>query len=172
MPIPPIGGKIPVGKTPGFVAIAPNGKFAYIANRAAGVVTVVDTAIDKVVATIPIPDGPPQYLAFAPDGSRLYVSVFNDPDRSINRVAVLDTQTNTVLTTIPVGSRPFALAVKPDGSEIYVPNHDSGTVSVIDTKTNTLVTDIRVQAEPALGRRSPRTAPAPTPPTTSRTWSA
>jgi YVTN family beta-propeller protein len=147
-PIPSVVGEIPVGKTPGFVAIAPNGTFAYVANRAAGVVTVVDTAIDTVVATIPIPDGPPQYLAFPPDGTRLYVSVFNDPDRSINRVAVLDTQTNTVLTTIKVGSRPYALAVKPDGSEIYVPNHDSGTVSVIDTRSNTLVTDIRVRPNP------------------------
>jgi YVTN family beta-propeller protein len=147
-PIPAVAGEIPVGNTPGFVAIAPSGSFAYVANRAAGVVTVVDTAIDKVVATIPIPDGPPQYLAFSPDGSRLYVSVFNDPDRSINRVAVLDTQTNTVLTTIKVGTRPYALAVNPDGSEIYVPNHDSGTVSVIETKGNTLVTDIRVKPNP------------------------
>ena len=91
VPIPAIAGEIPVGSTPGYVAIAPNGTFAYVANRAAGVVTVVDTAIDKVVATIPLPDGPPQYLAFAPDGSRLYVSVFQDSDRSINEVAVLDT---------------------------------------------------------------------------------
>ena len=148
VPIPPVRGQVAVGKTPGFVAIAPNGKFAYIANRAAGVVTVVDTAISEVVATIPIPDGPPQYLAFAPDGQRLYVSVFNDPDRSINEVAVLDTQTNTVVTTIKVGSRPYALDVKPDGSEIYVPNHDSGTVSVIDTAANALVTDIRVKPNP------------------------
>jgi len=148
VPIPAIGGEVPVGQTPGFVAIAPDGKFAYIANRDAGVITVVDTAIDKVVATIPIPNGPPQYLAFAPDGTRLYISVFNDPDHSINGVAVLDTATNTVLTTIKVGSRPYALAVKPDGSQIYVPNHDSGTVSVIDTKTNTLVTDIRVKPNP------------------------
>jgi YVTN family beta-propeller protein len=148
VPIPSVHEEVQVGKTPGFVAMAPGGKFAYIANRGAGVVTVVDTAIDKVVATIPIPDGPPQYLAFAPDGTRLYVSVFNDPDRSINRVAVLDTQSNTVLTTIKVGSRPYALAVKPDGSEIYVPNHDSGTVSVIDTRSNSLVSDIRVKPNP------------------------
>ena len=147
-PIPAIAGEIPVGNTPGYVAIAPSGSFAYIANRAAGVVTVVDTAVDKVVATIPSPDGPPQYLAFSPDGSRLYVSVFQDSDRSINEVAVLDTQTNTVLTTIKVGTRPYALAVKPDGSEIYVPNHDSGTISVIETKGNTLVTDIRVKPNP------------------------
>ena len=101
MPIPTASDQIAVGETPGFVTIAPNGSFAYIANRAADVITVVDTAIDKVVATIPIPDGPPQYLAFAPDGSRLYIGVFNDPDRSINKVVVLDTQTNTVLTTAP-----------------------------------------------------------------------
>ncbi len=148
LPIPSVGGEIPVGETPGFVAIAPNGKFAYVANRGAGVVTVVDTAINKVVAQIPIPDGPPQYLAFAPDGRRLYVSVFKDPDRSINEVAVLDTLSNRVITTIPVGTRPFALAVKPDGSEIYVPNHDSGTVSVIDTRTDSFVTDIQVKANP------------------------
>jgi YVTN family beta-propeller protein len=148
VPIPAVAGEIQVGKTPGFVAIAPNGKFAYVANRAAGIVTVVDTAIDKVVATIPIPDGPPQYLAFAPDGKRLYVSVFNDPDRSINEVAVLDSQTNTVLTTIKVGTRPYALDVTPDGSQIYVPNHDSGTVSVIDTASNALVTDVRVKPNP------------------------
>jgi actin-like ATPase involved in cell morphogenesis len=48
VPIPAIAGEIPVGSTPGYVAIAPNGTFAYVANRAAGVVTVVDTAIDKV----------------------------------------------------------------------------------------------------------------------------
>lgn len=148
VPIPSVAGEIPVGSTPGFVAINPSGKFAYVANRAARVVTVVDTAIDKVVATIPIADGPPQYLAFAPDGSRLYVSVFNDPDRSINRVVVLDTQTNSVVTAIPVGSRPFALAVRPDGAEIYVPNHDSGTVSVIDTQALKVVTDIRVKPNP------------------------
>jgi YVTN family beta-propeller protein len=148
LPIPAVGGEIPVGQTPGFVAIAPNGKFAYVANRGAGFVTVVDTAINKVVAQIPIPDGPPQYLAFAPDGRRLYVSVFKDPDRSINEVAVLDTLSNRVITTIPVGTRPYALAVKPDGSEIYVPNHDSGTVSVIDTRTDSLVTDIQVKPNP------------------------
>ena len=161
MPIPTASDQIAVGETPGFVTIAPNGSFAYIANRAADVITVVDTAIDKVVATIPIPDGPPQYLAFAPDGSRLYISVFNDPDRSINKVVVLDTQTNTVLTTIEVGTRPYALAVKPDGSEIYVPNHDSGTVSVIETENNTLVTDIRVKPNPHWVEFS-KMAPAPT----------
>ncbi|MEU7811105.1 Hsp70 family protein, partial [Pseudonocardia sp. NPDC049154] len=147
VPIPSLGATIPVGRTPGFIALSPNGRLAYIANRNAGVLTVMDTAGDKVVAVVPVEAGPPQYLAFAPDGTRAYVSIFND-QRTINLVGVLDTSTNTITSTIPVGVRPFALAVSPDGSKLYVPNHDSGTITVIDTATETVVHDIRVAPNP------------------------
>jgi YVTN family beta-propeller protein len=147
VPIPSLGATVPVGRTPGFIALSPNGRLAYIANRNAGVVTVVDTSVDKVVATIPVQAGPPQYLAFAPDGKRVYVSIFND-QKTINVVGVLDTTSNSITSTIPVGTRPFALAVTPDGSKLYVPNHDSGTVSVIDTASSTLVHDIKVAPNP------------------------
>ena len=68
---------------PGLVAIAPNGTFAYVANLGAGVVTVVDTAIDNLVATIPIPDGPPQYLGSHPTarGSTSACSTTRTPRR-------------------------------------------------------------------------------------------
>jgi YVTN family beta-propeller protein len=69
VPIPALGTPVQVGKTPGFVAVSPNGRHAYVANRDAQLVTVVDTAINQVTATIPIPAGPPQFLAFAPDGA-------------------------------------------------------------------------------------------------------
>ncbi|WP_448618961.1 YncE family protein [Geodermatophilus sp. URMC 65] len=69
MPIPSIGEPIDVGATPGFVAVSPNGRQLYVANRTAGVVTVVDSAVDAVTATIPVPAGSPQFLTFAPDGS-------------------------------------------------------------------------------------------------------
>ncbi len=71
--IPALGVTIPVGKTPGFVVVSPNGRHAYITNRDAQLITVLDTAVDKVTATIPISAGPPQFLAFAPDGRTLYV---------------------------------------------------------------------------------------------------
>lgn len=58
--IPALGATIPVGKTPGFVVVSPNGRHAYIANRAAQLITVLDTAVNKVTATIAIPAGPPQ----------------------------------------------------------------------------------------------------------------
>jgi molecular chaperone DnaK len=147
VPIPSIGQTVAVGNTPGFVVVAPNGRQAYIANRTAGVVTVVDTAVNRVTATIPVPAGPPQFLAFSPDGRRIYVSVWND-ERTIAAVGVLDTTTNSIIATIPVRTRPYLAAVTPDGTKLYVPNHDSGTVSVIDTATNAVTSEIRVAPNP------------------------
>ncbi|MDD7939422.1 Hsp70 family protein [Actinomycetospora lutea] len=147
VPIPTLGTPVPAGQTPGYAQVSPNGRLVYVANRAAGVVTVVDTSVNAVTATIPITSGPPQYLTFAPDGKRVYVSVFDDA-RTIAAVSVLDTTTNQVVATIPVQTRPFAAAVSPDGARLWVPNHDSGSVSVIDTASNTLIRDVKVAPNP------------------------
>ena len=105
---------MPVGPTPGYMEIAPNGRYAYIANRAAGLLTVFDTTINAVTGTIPVPDGGPQFVAFSPDGIFAYVSIFNN-ERTINEVAVLDTANSQFIARVPTGVRPFALDVTPDG---------------------------------------------------------
>jgi 40-residue YVTN family beta-propeller repeat len=120
------GDPIPVGQTPGFVAISPDGRVAYIANRDAGVVTVLDMTINRVIARIPVPAGPPWFIALTPDGSHAYVSIYN-ADKTINLVAVLDTRTTKLLGTIPVEQKPYALAVSPDQRFVYVPSHDTRT---------------------------------------------
>ena len=61
-------------------------------------------------------------------------------DAGSNTVSVIDTATNTVVSTIPVGSIPFGVGVTPDGSKVYVANQGSNTVSVIDTATNAVST--------------------------------
>jgi len=145
--IPALGGIIPVGKTPGFVAVSPNGRHAYIANRNAQVLTVVDTAINQVTATIPIPTGPPQFLAFAPDSRTLYVTIFND-QRTIHAIDVLDTATNAVIATIPQPARPYLPAVSRDGKRLFVPNHDTASLSVVGTDTNSVIAEIHVAPNP------------------------
>ena len=147
VPIPSIGATIEVGETPGFVVAAPNGRQLYVANRTAGVVTVVDTAVDEVTARIRIDAGPPQFINFSPDGRRAYVSVW-DEERTVAAVSVLDTTTNSVVETIPVDTRPFLSAVSPDGKWVYVPNHDTDSVSVIDAATDELVTNFTVPPNP------------------------
>jgi len=37
-----------------------------------------------------------------------------------NTVSVIDTATDTVIATIPVGLTPFGVAVSPDGSKVYI----------------------------------------------------
>ena len=59
-----------------------------------------------------------------------------------NTVSVIDTTTNTVSATIPVGVGAFGVAVTPDSTKVYVTNQNSSTVSVIDAATNTVSTTI------------------------------
>ncbi|MFR9802752.1 Hsp70 family protein [Pseudonocardia sp. RS010] len=147
VPTPTVKSTVSAGPMPNFIAIAPNGRFAYIANRTAGVVSVLETATNELTATIPVTAGPPQYVTFAPDGSRAYVSVFDDAGR-VAVIAVIDTSANAVIATIPVTSRPYIPAVSPDGAEVYVPDHDSAAISVIETATGAVSMDLKVAPNP------------------------
>jgi YVTN family beta-propeller protein len=65
-----------------------------------------------------------------------------------NTVSVIDTASNTVTSTIPVGTYPLGVAVTPDGAKAYITNNGSGTVSAIATATNTIVATIPVGQNP------------------------
>jgi YVTN family beta-propeller protein len=54
-----------------------------------------------------------------------------------NTISVIDTASNIVVATIPVGVFPFGVAITPDGTRAYVANDN--TISVIDTASNTVV---------------------------------
>ena len=54
----------------------------------------------------------------SPDGSKVYVT-----NNLSNTVSVINTATNTVTATIPVGANPFGVSVSPDGSKVYVANN-------------------------------------------------
>ena len=74
---------------------------------------------------------------------KAYVGLFKD-----NAVAVLDTSTNQVLSTIPVPPGPHGLVVTPDGRKVYVSSDGASTVSVIDTATDRVVRQIEVGPTP------------------------
>lgn len=54
-----------------------------------------------------------------------------------DNVSVIDTSTNMVIATIPVGDGPRRFAFSPDDTRAYVANELSNNVSVIDTLTST-----------------------------------
>lgn len=144
---PTAGALVTVPSSPHYMAIAPNGRFAYIAHPTPGQISVFDTTLDAVTATIPIPEGPPQFLTFAPDGLHAYVTITNTA-RTQNAVDFLDTQTNRVVRTVQVGKGPFAPAASPDGKRLYVPLHDENHLDVIDTGTGAILAQIAVPANP------------------------
>ncbi|PRY51643.1 serine/threonine-protein kinase [Geodermatophilus tzadiensis] len=142
-----LGDPIAVPPTPGFLAVAPDGRYAYIAHRTQGVISVLDLTSRTVSSQIRIDAGPPQFITFSPDGSRAYVTVYDDPN-SVHAVVFVDTTTNAVLQTVEVGLRPYAPATSPDGRLLYVPLHNEGRVQVVDTTTGEAVGSYAVAENP------------------------
>lgn len=74
---------------------------------------------------------------------KAYVGLFKD-----NAVAVIDTGTNKVLSTIPVPAGPDSLLITPDGQTVYVSSTGDSKISVIDTTTDKVTGTIEVGAGP------------------------
>jgi YVTN family beta-propeller protein len=118
-------------------------RYAYVTNSGDGTVSVIETANNAVIGSIPV-GGEPVDVAISPNGARAYVA-----GKSSDSVAVIDTATNAVLTTVPVGKEPLGIAAGPEGNRVYVANFGDETVSVIDTSSNTVFgSPIAVGKEP------------------------
>ncbi len=116
---------IPVGNFPQDVQVNPVNGTIYVGDDEVSVIPAGSTTATQIV----VPDS--RGLAVSPDGKRLYVANIN-----FDSVSVIDTATNTVVTTIPipeVGATdgPWRIAISSDGSRAYVVNTDGGTISVI-----------------------------------------
>jgi YVTN family beta-propeller protein len=123
------------------IAFTPNGTFAYVTSTGlnrnnVAELYVIDTARNKVVATIPLDQGL-DGVAVTPDGASVWVA-----SAETNSVYVVDTATNTLAATIFVGDDLRGLAITPDGAFVYTTSAASATVSVISTTTHTVVATI------------------------------
>jgi YVTN family beta-propeller protein len=61
---------------------------------------------------------------------------------------VLDTATNRFIAEIPVGQRPWNMALTPDGTKLYVACGRSNAVAVVDTSSYRKIAEIGVGALP------------------------
>ena len=104
----------------------------YVGNIGLGAVSVIDTATNTVVATVPVAGGPFD-VAVHPDGARLYIA-----NGASGTVSVIDTATNTVVATVPFAGWAFEVEVHPDGTRVYVldTSFSPGGIFIIDTTTN------------------------------------
>ena len=129
-----VDAQIKVGIDPSSLAFTPDGKYLYATNYGDNTVSVIDTALNKVRATITLSPGAGAFLssvAITPDGSTVFVLDGN------STIAVISTSTNTVLKTISAGpSFGTGLAITQDGAHLFVSNF-SGTVSIINVAEQT-----------------------------------
>ena len=156
---------VPVGTTPHGVAVNPAGTFAYVTNANSASVSVIDTATNAVVATVPIAPFPvgggnpasPVSVVVNPAGTVAYVAA-----AGADTISAIDTATNTVVMTAPVGSNVFGIALNSAGTFAYVASRATNSVSVFNTATNVVVTGVPVGTGPlAFGKFIGGDAPGP-----------
>jgi YVTN family beta-propeller protein len=125
--------RLPTGRYPYGVAAAPDGT-VYVSAWGGDQVTVFEPAGDTLAPAGEIAAGRhPSALLLTADGSRLFVA-----SASTDRVAVVDTRSRTVITTLEdpapagpaEGSTPNALALSPDGTRLLVAEADNNAVAI------------------------------------------
>jgi YVTN family beta-propeller protein len=84
-----------------------DGRYLYTTLRRKNRIVVVDTATDKIVATIP-QKAYPDLVAMEPAGRHAFVT-----NRWADLVSVIDLTTHTQIRTIPVGKAPHGMALRP-----------------------------------------------------------
>ena len=94
-----------------------------------------DSGID--VNTFPIG------IAVNPSTNKVYVV-----NEYSNTVSVIDTNTDTVKSTISLGNFPYGIDINPLNNRIYITNRGSNTVSVLDGSVDTKLHDITVGKSP------------------------
>jgi DNA-binding beta-propeller fold protein YncE len=135
-----------VGKQPSGMAIAPDGKLALVADRAAGTLSVlsIDGKTVKMIGSVAVgkPADSVSAVAIAPDGKRALVAKAGG-----NAVALLTIDGDKVTDTkhdLPTGIFPYNVVISPDGKIALTADNGShgssdgnaDTIGVIDLAAN------------------------------------
>jgi DNA-binding beta-propeller fold protein YncE len=128
---------------PSSIAIAPDGRTAYVAIPAFG--TIVPVHLDSLTVGTPISvGGYPSEIAIAPNGKTAYV-----PDSSSSRIDVVNLVTDSVESPITGIADPHLIAISPNGQRAYV---SSGGISLppsvvpIDLSTGRMLAPIALES--------------------------
>jgi YVTN family beta-propeller protein len=153
---------VPVGKRPRDMAFTADGKIAYVSGELdASLYRMAVPAGEPVQRVLQLrEDAKPMAVVLDSPRNRLYLSTGRG-----GTVAVVDMkdapQALQLIKEIPVGTRPWGIALSSDGRFLYTANGPSNDVTVIDTTALTAVKRIAVGGSPWGIVIGPAPPPAP-----------
>jgi len=140
-----------------------HGERAYVSNEDGDSISVIDTRLAKVIATIDVGKRP-RGMKLDRAGARLFVAVSGLPkcpptvsdeecakrqrDLSADGIAIIDTASQKIVRVLAAGSDPEQFALSHDETRLFVANEDSGRTSVVDIASGKVVASIPVGLEP------------------------
>jgi YVTN family beta-propeller protein len=108
-------------------------------------VSLVDTVGWSLIKNVAIGDFPVRAV-FTHDDSSILVTCSNDD--SLVEISNAGAA-SAVTATIPVGGKPFEMAISPDDSTLYLLNYSDKALGIVDLATNTMTATIGLSESPA-----------------------
>jgi YVTN family beta-propeller protein len=135
--------RMPARSVMGHSAFRPDGKELYVTNDADDMVSVIDVASNKPVASIPVGKGP---HGVASTANGRFVVVAN---RGGTTLSVIDTESRAVVATREVGRRPEHVSRTPGGNVLLLSvNTGSNRILMIDPASFEMLAEIDVWPAP------------------------
>ncbi len=115
------------------LALSPDGKLLYTANRGSDSVSVFDASTGRKLRDLPAGPGA-EGIDASPDGREIWTGF-----RRTNEVGVIDLARGELVARLPTGKSPFRTRLTPDGRHAFVSNLESSDVSIFDVRARKLL---------------------------------
>jgi|ERR1700687_1235672 len=133
----------------------------YVTNERSGDLTIIDSANNEVVATVPLGKRP-RGIHASLDGKTIYVALSGSaiagpgidesklppPDKKADGIGVFDVGANKLVKVIASGSDPEEFDLSKDGKLIYISNEDAAAASIVDLAGGKVLNTLKVGEGP------------------------
>jgi YVTN family beta-propeller protein len=115
--------------------VSPDGSRVYVSNMYGNKIEVIRTSDDTALTPIFTAQVHPRGIGISSDGNYLFVGHYLGADAVVNMLRLSD---NTVVSTADIPSNPRRIAVRTDGSRIYVTEHNEDECYAYDVSRENL----------------------------------
>jgi YVTN family beta-propeller protein len=121
--------RVPVGKEPEGVRVAPGGQWVLVTNESDNSISIIDAKTLKVVKSVTVGKRP-RDIAFTPDGKTAYVS--GEFDSSLYRIHLPDGAPVERVMQFDKDERPMSVRLDAKRHRVYVSTGRGGKIAVVD----------------------------------------